>query len=87
MPAFTGRQTWVGHYYWTPGYEDRRGRAEAFFGGGMDQAGARALVRESRAAFVVTRCDGSLDLTPLLGDVVRDVRRFGCATVYEVAPQ
>ncbi len=84
VPAFTGRQTWVGHYYWTPGYDDRRARVEALFGGGLDPAGARALVRESRAAFLVARCDGSVDLTPVLGDVVSAVRRFGCATVYEV---
>ena len=86
VPAFTGRQTWVGHYYWTPGYDDRRVRADDLFGGRLDPAGARALVLESRAAFVLARCEGSADLRPLLGDLVRDVRRFGCATVYEVGP-
>jgi hypothetical protein len=84
VPAFADRRTWVGHYYWTPDYGSRLSRTEAMFSGGSSAADARALVRETRAAFVVSDCRHAADLKQELRPMISGVRRFGCATVYEV---
>lgn len=87
VPAFTGRQTYVGHYYWTPDYPGRSALAEALFDGRLSRARAVQLVRVSKAAFLVSDCrPGRANLQPLLGALIVRVRRFGCATVYEVGP-
>jgi hypothetical protein len=87
VPAFTGRQTYVGHYYWTPDYPGRSALAERLFDGRLSRAQALALVRVSKAAYLLSDCrSGRADIQPLLGEVIVSVRRFGCATVYEVGP-
>jgi hypothetical protein len=85
VPAFAGRATYVGHYYWTPGFEHRRSVTEALFDGRLPRAQAVALVRDSRAAFLVSDCGRKrVDLQPQLGPLFARVRHFGCATVYEL---
>lgn len=84
VPAFTGRNTYVGHYYWTPDYDRRVQRAALLFSGAMTRAQAGVLLHESRAAFLASDCRNRTDLAALLGPWLRDVRRFGCATVYEL---
>jgi hypothetical protein len=84
VPGFAGRKTFVGHYTWTPDYESRRVRSEQLFDGRLDRGAALDLVRESGARFLAADC-GRPDLRPLLGELIVRVRRFGCATVYEVA--
>jgi hypothetical protein len=86
VPGFTGRATWVGHYQWTPDHLARRARAEALFAGAMPAPEAQQLVRETGSAYVLAGCGSTADLAPVLGPLVQDVRRFGCATVYEVGP-
>ncbi len=86
VPGFTGRRTYVGNYYWTPDYDSRRARTELLFSGGMDRSSARALLSESRAAFLASDCGHGFDLAPLLRPWLLRVRRFGCATVYELRP-
>ncbi len=84
VPAFAGRQTYVGHTSWTPDFTSRVDETEALFGGRMRAPAARDLLRRSRAAFVLSDCNEPADLRPALGDAVADVRRFGCSTVYEL---
>jgi hypothetical protein len=86
VPAFADRATWVGHPSWTPDYAGRASRVEALFAGRLDRGAAHALVRESGAAFVVSDCRTPRDLSAVLGSLARRVRRFGCATVYELRP-
>ena len=43
-----------------------------------------AFVLGTGARFVLADCDAQVDLTKVLGPVVRSVRRFGCAAVYAV---
>jgi hypothetical protein len=87
VPGFTGRQTYVGHYYWTPDYQLRVALVGALFGGRLAPAPAAALVRASRAAFLLADCrHDQVDLRRELGSLVRRAQRFGCATVYELAP-
>lgn len=87
VPAFAGRKTWVGHYTWTPDNESRSQRAEALFSGDLGRKEARRLVQESRAAFLASDCRNRADLRRILGPVVARVRRFGCATIYELEPR
>jgi hypothetical protein len=84
VPAFAGRRTYVGHASWTPGFAARSQEAEELFTGRMPHARARELVRRSRAAFALSDCNERADLRPELGDAIVGVRRFGCATVYEL---
>lgn len=84
VPALTGRPTWVGHRAWTPDYPARGRTAVLLFSGGMTASEALELVRATGARFLLADCLGRADLTADLAPVLVDVRRFGCATVYEV---
>lgn len=84
VPTFAGRRTYVGHASWTPDFTARVDETEELFGGRMSRVHARELVRRTGVAFALSDCNESADLRPLLGDAVVGVRRFGCATVYEL---
>ena len=59
-------------------------QAEALFGGRLDAAAAEALVRRSRARFLLSDCHGRADISELLAGFTEPPRRFGCASVWEV---
>ena len=85
VPAFSGRSTWVGHFTWTPDHAIRGARAQALFAGALAPADARALVHSTGAAFALAPF-GAPDLRQSLGPTVAATRRFGCATLYDLAP-
>lgn len=84
VPAFAGRSTWIGHPTWTPNWGQRSKQAEQLFAGRLRPAEARRLVREAGVAFVASDCRRRTDLRRALRPLLTGVRRFGCATVYEV---
>jgi hypothetical protein len=85
VPAFAGRQTYVGHYYWTPDYFHRAALADALFDGRLAPAKAIQLVHASGVAFLASDCRrGRVNLEPLLGGMIARAWRFGCASVYEL---
>ncbi len=84
IPYQTGRETWVGQISWTPSYHRRVREAEALFSGRLDRARATRLVAGSGAHFLYSDCLKRTDLTRLLKPHLASVRRFGCATVYEL---
>jgi hypothetical protein len=84
VPAYTGRETWVGAGSWTPGFEERRVEAEELFAGRLDRARAEALVRRSGARFLLSDCHGRAEIAALVARVTEPPRRFGCAAVYRV---
>lgn len=84
VPAFTGRQTWVGHPTWTPANPLRESQAEALFSGRLDPVAARALVDAAGVAFLVSDCEHRHSLAPALGARLASVRGFGCAAVYSL---
>lgn len=86
VPALTGRNIWVGQYAWTPDFNRRRAVAEDLFAGRLAPDVARQLVRSLRPAFLLADCGARADLTQLLGPVVAEPHRFGCAAVYAVNP-
>jgi len=84
VPAYTGRETWIGAGSWTPDQPQRVQAAEALFGGRLDAAAAEALVRRSGARFVLSDCHGRADVGRVLAGFTEPPRRFGCATVWRV---
>jgi len=86
VPAFTGRKTWVGQPTWSPDFDSRWRQAEALFDGQLGTEEARRFVRATGAGFLLSDCRGRVALEPVLGPLVVDVARFGCAAVYRVRP-
>lgn len=86
VPAYTGRETWIGAGSWTPGFEARRLASEGLFSGRVDRTTAERIVRESGARFLLSDCHGRADITSLVRGVADPPRRFGCAAVYRVRP-
>lgn len=87
VPSRTGRHVLVGDCLWSqPGCLLRTALALQLFAGEMDDATARTFVRRSGVRFLLADCRVNVDLRPALGPMVASVRRFGCATVYEVRP-
>jgi hypothetical protein len=84
VPAYTGRQSWVGAGSWTPHFEARRAAAERLFGGRLSPAQARSLVRASGASFLYSDCHGRADIQRTVAAFTEPPRRFGCAEVYRV---
>lgn len=84
VPARTGRHTSVGNLFWTPDYLRRRTYTELLFQGRLPPVAARAIVRSSHARFLFSGCRVAADLTDALGGMLADVKRFDCATVYEL---
>jgi hypothetical protein len=84
VPAYTGRETWIGAGSWTPNFEQRRRLTEALFAGTLDRQAAGELIRRSGAAFLYSDCHGRADIRSLVRPFTDPPRRFGCATVYRV---
>jgi hypothetical protein len=85
LPYKTGREVYVGALSWTPDWQQRVDDTQRLFEGAPDRPWARAFVRRTGTRFIFVDCrPGLLDLAPVLGPVLEDVRRFGCASVYVV---
>jgi hypothetical protein len=84
VPAYTGRETWIGAGSWTPDFAERQLLSEALFSGRLRRDTAERLVRDSGARFVFSDCHGRADIGRLVAGVTEPPRRFGCATVWRV---
>jgi hypothetical protein len=84
LPAYTGRETWIGAGSWTPNADARREAAEHLFAGRMTTAEARALVRRSGARFLYSDCHGRANIDRIVRPFTAPPKRIGCATVYMV---
>jgi hypothetical protein len=84
VPAYTGRETWVGAGSWTPNFAARQHQAEDLFGGRLRPAQARALVRRSGAHFLLSDCHDRADIARTVAAFTDPPRRYGCATVWRV---
>jgi hypothetical protein len=84
VPAFTGREAFAGHPNWQP--QVNMSIAARFFDPALtDPGGAlrRALLRQTKATFVLADCGAPASLTSDIAPIARAVKRFGCVTVYE----
>jgi hypothetical protein len=87
VPARTGRRTFVGDCLWSePNCMPRSLTTDSLFDGSLAPAAARRFVRQTGARFVLASCAPHVNLQRKLGSLVVSVRRFGCATVYELGP-
>lgn len=85
VPGETGRHTVSGDYRWSgTQYEERERLAFKLLHGSLTGAAARSFVVSSGARFVLADCGSHADLTRSLAPLKLTVRRFGCATVYEL---
>ncbi len=84
VPAYTGRETWIGAGSWTPDFEARHRASEDLFAGRVSPAAAERVVRDSGARFLLSDCHGRADIERLVARVTDPPRRFGCAAVYRV---
>jgi hypothetical protein len=85
VPGRTGRHTLVGDCLWSePRCMPRSLKADALFDGSMTRAQARRFVRRSGARFVLASCQPHVNLRRLLGSLIVDEHRFGCADVYDL---
>lgn len=83
LPYKTGREVYVGALSWTPDWDRRVRVTRNLFEGDMTAARAQEFVRATGARFVFVDCrPGLRDLTRVLGPLVQQVDRHGCATVY-----
>lgn len=88
VPGLTARHTFVGDCLWSePNCIPRSLAADRLFRGSDTPARARSFVRHSGARFLLASCSRQdVGLTRTLGPLLVSVRRFGCATVYELGP-
>jgi hypothetical protein len=84
VPAYTGRETWIGAGSWTPDFTARQSETEDLFAGRLSPARARALVRRSHARFLLSDCHGRADIAPTVAAFTDPPKRYGCATVWRV---
>jgi len=85
VPARTGRRTFVGNCIWSqPNCSPRAQTAQQLFDGSLSNRAARRFVRRSGARFVLADCQTQNSLVRTLGPLLIGLRRFGCATVYEL---
>jgi hypothetical protein len=84
VPAYTGRETYIGAGSWTPDFAARRDLSESLFNGQLNAAQAAKLVRGSGARFLLSDCHGRADIERTVAGFTDPPRRFGCATVWRV---
>jgi hypothetical protein len=85
VPGNTGRNTLLGDCLWSePDCTGRGVTAQRLFDGTLDRAAVRRVLVGTGARFVLADCKTRGDVLRELGPLVKSVRRFGCAAVYEV---
>ena len=83
--SMTGRQSWSGHFAWTPHFSQRQILLSELWSGQLTHRQVRVILQRSGATFVVADCRFPPPVTMrLLGDAVTPVRTFGCAGVYRI---
>ncbi len=87
VPGRTGRRTMVGDCLWSePNCMPQSIAADALFAGTLPRAQARQFVLSSGARFLLADCRPHVNMRRMLGPMVLDDVRFGCADVYQLRP-
>lgn len=85
LPAYTGRETYVGALSWSPDWDARQRPANDLIEGRLTGQAAQDFVTSTNARFIFVDCRPRLaDLTETLGPLLEERREYGCATVYEL---
>jgi hypothetical protein len=86
VPAETGRRTYVGGCLWSePHCVARIINTRDLFSGAYSASRAQAYVRSTGARFLLKDCYSPEVLPKLLGSMIVETKRFGCASVYQVS--
>ncbi len=86
IPGETGRRSYVGACLWSePHCSDRIVFTRDLFLGSDKPQQAQAFVRSTGARFLLKDCYSPEILQKTLGSMIKSVKRFGCATVYQVS--
>ncbi len=87
VPSRTGRHVLVGDCLWSqPGCLTLTAIAQQLFTGQLSAAAARRFVTRGHVRFVLGDCRTQTDLNRLLGPLIVQQARFGCATVLQLGP-
>jgi hypothetical protein len=81
VPGLTGRRTFVGSPYYSPGYLARSTLTDQLFLGGLPPRQARAAAIGTGARFLLADCRTPAPVVAGLRPASDQVKRFGCATV------
>lgn len=82
IPGMTGRTVFAGHPQWQP--HQNVPLTGEFFAAGTSGPVRRAILRGSKATFVLADCGAPPRLQAQLAPLASLVRRFGCVTLYAI---
>ncbi len=86
VPPFSGRESYIGPFSWTPDLLNRTVFVDPVLNGTSNPFTAQGFVRGTGARFVFQSCHGKPTPGPSLrhelGDLVESEHQFGCARVY-----
>ena len=90
IPPFTGRETYIGPFSWTPAYNQRLIGMSLLENGRFSPHDAQSFLKLSGARFIFTACHGRAnarrDISRELGPLLQAKHVFGCARVYVIKP-
>jgi hypothetical protein len=85
IPEATGRSSYVGDCLWSePECLSRAYQVQAMFNDQMSAGQAQRFVRSTGATFFLADCTAPADLPRLLAPITVSLKRFGCASVYQL---
>lgn len=88
IPAFAGRESFIGTPALTPQFTPKSKLMYAILFGVVPPLKSQEAVRATGARFLFQTCGhwkgGAPDLTPLLGPLIEESKRFGCARAYRL---
>jgi hypothetical protein len=84
IPAYTGRQTWLGAGSWSPNFNSRQKLLDELFAGKLGTSGARAVVVRRGAGFILEDCRATPAFYKQVAPFTRLVWKQGCVAVLRV---
>ena len=84
IPAWTGRQTWIGAGSWTPEFDRRRKLVDALFAGRLSPADARQMLVRPGSGFVLEDCRAQPGFFKAIAGFTKVVWSDGCVVVFEL---
>jgi len=84
IPAYTGRQTWLGAGSWSPNFNSRQKALDQLFAGQLGAAKARSVVVRPGAGFILEDCRAKPEFFKQVSSFTEVVWRQGCVTVLRV---
>lgn len=85
IPAYTGRQSWLGADSWTPQSPVRRKQLDRLFAGQLTVAQARELLVRKGAGFILEDCRAKPGFFATVRTFTSAVWKRGCVTVLRIS--